>query len=35
MSESKKPSDDGLIESSGLKDRCIDSDDKEEDAILK
>jgi hypothetical protein len=35
MSESKKPSDDGSIESSGLKDRCIDSDDEEEDAILK
>ena len=35
MSESKKPSDDGPMESSGLKDRCIDRDDEEEDAILK
>lgn len=35
MSESKKPSDDGSMESSGLKGRCIDRDDEEEDAILK
>jgi hypothetical protein len=35
MSESKKPLDDGLIESNRLKDRYINSDNKEEDAILK
>ena len=35
MSESKKPSDDSSIESSGLKGRYIDRDDEEEDAILK
>ena len=34
MSESRKASDDGSMDSRGLKDWCIDRDD-EEDAILK
>lgn len=35
MSESKKASDDGSIDSRGLKDWLVDRDDEEEDAILK